>query len=54
VPTLYFAREFVAAGGLASHGASFNEALHQAGVYAARSMAFAGDEQWLERPIRDC
>jgi putative tryptophan/tyrosine transport system substrate-binding protein len=36
VPTLYFAREFVAAGGLASYGASFNEALRQAGIYAAR------------------
>ena len=36
IPTLFFAREFVAAGGLASYGASFNEALRQAGLYAAR------------------
>jgi len=36
IPTLFFAREFVAAGGLASYGVSFNEALRQAGLYAAR------------------
>jgi len=36
VPTLYFAREFVAASGLASYGASFNQAIRQAGIYAGR------------------
>jgi putative ABC transport system substrate-binding protein len=36
IPTFYFVREFVAAGGLASYGASFNEVARQAGVYAGR------------------
>lgn len=36
IPTLFFAREFVAAGGLASYGASFNDALRHAGTQVAR------------------
>lgn len=35
-PTFYFVREFVALGGLASYGTSFNDAVRAAGVYAGR------------------
>jgi putative ABC transport system substrate-binding protein len=35
-PAFYFAREFVAHGGLASYGTNFNEAVRIAGVYAGR------------------
>lgn len=36
VPTMYFAREFTAAGGLMSYGSSFAAAYQQAGNYAGR------------------
>jgi ABC-type uncharacterized transport system substrate-binding protein len=36
VPTIYFAREFAAAGGLMSYGSSFAAAHRQAGNYAGR------------------
>ena len=36
IPAFYFVREFVAAGGLASYGTSFNEAIREAGVYTGR------------------
>jgi putative ABC transport system substrate-binding protein len=36
VPTIYGFREFVAAGGLMSYGASFASSFHQVGVYAGR------------------
>jgi putative tryptophan/tyrosine transport system substrate-binding protein len=36
IPAFYFGREFVAAGGLASYGTSFNEVAREAGVYAGR------------------
>jgi putative ABC transport system substrate-binding protein len=36
VPTMYFSREFAAAGGLLSYGASLVEATHQGGIYAGK------------------
>jgi putative ABC transport system substrate-binding protein len=36
VPTIYFAREFAAAGGLVSYGASLTEGYRQAGIYTGR------------------
>ena len=36
VPTMYYVRDFVVAGGLISYGPSFDEMSHQAGVYAGR------------------
>jgi ABC-type uncharacterized transport system substrate-binding protein len=36
IPTIYFLREFVVAGGLMSYGASINEALRIVGLYAGR------------------
>jgi ABC-type uncharacterized transport system substrate-binding protein len=35
-PTFYFVREFVALGGLASYGTSFNDATRAVGLYAGR------------------
>ena len=36
VPTIYYAREYVEAGGLMSYGASFTWLYHQGGIYVAR------------------
>jgi putative ABC transport system substrate-binding protein len=36
IPAMYNSRDFVAAGGLISYGASLTDAAHQAGIYAAR------------------
>ena len=36
IPTMYFSREFAAAGGLLSYGASFVDATRQGGIYAGK------------------
>jgi putative tryptophan/tyrosine transport system substrate-binding protein len=36
VPAMYYLREFVAAGGLISYGASFTEVFHQLGIYVGQ------------------
>jgi putative tryptophan/tyrosine transport system substrate-binding protein len=36
VPTIYYSREFVVAGGLVSYGASIQDAYHHAGIYCGR------------------
>jgi putative tryptophan/tyrosine transport system substrate-binding protein len=36
IPTLYFSREFAAAGGLMSYGANLSDAFRQSGLYAGR------------------
>ena len=36
IPTMYYAREFVAAGGLISYAANFADSYRQAGSYVAR------------------
>jgi putative ABC transport system substrate-binding protein len=41
LPTLYFEREFVIAGGLASYGADLADAYRQAGLYAGKILAGA-------------
>jgi ABC-type uncharacterized transport system substrate-binding protein len=35
-PAMYYLREFVAAGGLISYGASFTEVFHQIGIYVGQ------------------
>jgi len=41
VPTIYYSREFAAAGGLMSYGASFSEMFRQAGNYVGRILSGA-------------
>ena len=36
MPTIYYTREYVAAGGLVSYGASFTGTFRQAGTYVGR------------------
>jgi putative ABC transport system substrate-binding protein len=36
IPTMYYVRDFVAAGGLISYGPSFDEMAKQVGVYVGR------------------
>ena len=44
VPAIYQVREFVAAGGLISYGASISGVYHQAGIYAGKI------RPWAENP----
>jgi len=50
VPTIYFAREFAAVGGLISYGSNLASAFRLAGIYAGRVIAVTGREQF--RPER--
>lgn len=45
LPTMYYIREFVEAGGLISYGSSILETYRQAGVYAGRVLAGAKPEE---------
>lgn len=48
MPTMYFSREFTAAGGLLSYGASLVEATHQGGIYAGKIL---GGEKPADPPV---
>jgi putative tryptophan/tyrosine transport system substrate-binding protein len=51
IPTIYFRREFAAAGGLMSYAANINKSLRLLGVYAARILKGKSRGQ-LARPSR--
>ena len=48
VPTLYFSREFAAAGGLMSYGANLSDAFRQSGIYAGRILK---GEKTVDLPV---
>jgi putative tryptophan/tyrosine transport system substrate-binding protein len=48
IPTLYFSREFAAAGGLMSYGANLSDAFRQSGVYAGRILK---GEKSIDLPV---
>jgi putative ABC transport system substrate-binding protein len=53
VPTMYYVRDFVAAGGLISYGPSFEELSHQAGIYAGRILKGANPAELpIAQPTR--
>jgi putative tryptophan/tyrosine transport system substrate-binding protein len=49
VPVIYYAREFITAGGLMSHGTNIADIYRQAGIYAARVLR--GDKP-AEMPVQ--
>jgi putative ABC transport system substrate-binding protein len=53
IPTMYYVRDFVVAGGLISYGPSFEELSHQAGIYAGRILKGANPAELpIAQPTR--